>query len=164
MSHTVSRPTTRPLVAALLAAMLAVGCASNAPSSGQGEAGNAGAATTGQSAGGNSASGDANTQDAQASRTAQVPGFYRMKLGELTVTVLYDGYVEIDAKLLKGASVAAIAQLLRNGLQPSKGGVQTSVNAFLLDDGKNMVLVDTGSADTMGESAGHLWEALSAAG
>ena len=39
---------------------------------------------------------------------SQVPGYYRMALGELEVTALYDGYVDLDAKLLHGASKAEV--------------------------------------------------------
>ncbi|GAB2486148.1 MBL fold metallo-hydrolase [Comamonas humi] len=99
-----------------------------------------------------------------ASKTAQAPGFVRMRLGQLNVTALYDGKVEIDRKLLGGRPAATIAQLLRQGRQPSDQGVQTAVNAFLFDDGKNVVLVDTGAADTLGPGMGRLLESLAAAG
>jgi len=98
------------------------------------------------------------------SKSEQAPGFMRMKLGQYTVTALYDGKVQIDSQLLKGRPAGTIAQLLRQGRQPSEQGVQTAVNAFLFDDGKNVVLIDTGAADTMGADMGQLMASLAAGG
>ena len=46
-----------------------------------------------------------------AKQLTQVPGFYRMALGDFEVTALYDGYVDLDNKLLKGASAATHPRL-----------------------------------------------------
>ncbi|QNP47218.1 MBL fold metallo-hydrolase [Diaphorobacter aerolatus] len=164
----------RTLAVSLLAAFVAVGCAgsgSNASAPGSDASSPASsAATSGQNAG-KAGTPNASAPDAGARRSTaelraeQTPGFVRMQFDVLRLTALYDGRVDIDAKQLKNASANSIAQLLRQGKQPAKGAVQTSVNAFLLDDGKgNIVLVDTGSADTMGENAGHLHKALAASG
>ena len=42
----------------------------------------------------------------------QVPGYYRMALGELEVTALYDGYIDLDTKILSNASPAEVQRLL----------------------------------------------------
>jgi hypothetical protein len=42
----------------------------------------------------------------------QVPGYYRMALGDFEVTALYDGYIDLDSKLLTGASASDIQRLL----------------------------------------------------
>ena len=155
-------PRLAPLAAALLALGMLAGCASppaDKPA--------APADTTTAPAADNPATTQAVAPvkaDAPISRTAQAPGFVRMQMGAITVTALYDGKVEIDAKLLKGKSAASIAQLLRQGKQPANTGVQTAVNAFLLDDGKHKVLVDTGAAGNMGATAGRLLESLASAG
>lgn len=39
---------------------------------------------------------------APAQQKTQVPGYYRMALGDFEVTALYDGYVDLPASLLKG--------------------------------------------------------------
>jgi glyoxylase-like metal-dependent hydrolase (beta-lactamase superfamily II) len=141
----------------LLAALLA-GCASTAPGADE-QVARAGTPTA------TSAEGKAAAEaEPFVSRTDQAPGFMRMKLGEYTVTALYDGKVQISSQLLKGRPAGTIAQLLRQGRQPSDQGVQTAVNAFLLDDGKNVVLIDTGAADTMGADTGQLMASLAASG
>jgi len=58
----------------------------------------------------------------------QAPGFYRMALGEFEVTALYDGYTELLASLMKGASEADIQSLLAHMFISTTHGVQTSVN------------------------------------
>lgn len=42
----------------------------------------------------------------------QVPGYYRLNIGDYEVTALYDGYVDLDAKILLNASQAEIQRLL----------------------------------------------------
>ena len=49
----------------------------------------------------------------------QVPGYYRMALGNLEITALYDGYVDLDAKLLLGASKAEVRRLLARSSWPA---------------------------------------------
>src|SRR6476469_6881284 len=94
--------------------------------------------------------GAAAPQAAQAAQVAQqkvqVPGFYRIALGEMEVTALYDGFIDLDAtKLLKNATPKEIQSLLAKRFQDAKG-VQTAVNAYLVNTGANLVLVDAGSA------------------
>ena len=55
----------------------------------------------------------------------QVAGFYRMTLGEFEVTALYDGYVDLDSKILTGASAEDIQSLLARMFVDSSKGVQT---------------------------------------
>ena len=80
-----------------------------------------------------------------AKQTAQVPGFYRMALGDFEVTALYDGYVDLDPAQLKGASAEDIQSLLARMFVESSKGVQTAVNAYLINTGSQLVLVDTGA-------------------
>lgn len=145
----------RTSAAALLLAALA-GCASTAPATDERVAGSGKPAAAHTEA--------AAVAEPIVSKTDQAPGFMRMKLGHYTVTALYDGRVQIDSQLLKGRPASTIAQLLRQGRQPSEQGVQTAVNAFLFDDGKNVVLIDTGAADTMGADTGQLMASLAAGG
>jgi glyoxylase-like metal-dependent hydrolase (beta-lactamase superfamily II) len=41
---------------------------------------------------------------------------------------------------------------------------ETSINAYVIDDGKKRVLVDTGAGELFGSQGGHLLENLAAAG
>ncbi|RXZ43476.1 MBL fold metallo-hydrolase [Crenobacter cavernae] len=97
-------------------------------------------------------------------QTTQVPGFYRMALGDFQVTALYDGYVDLDTKLLKNVSGKDVQSLLAHMFIDNSKGVQTAVNGYLVHTGKNLVLVDTGSARCFGPTMGGLLANVRAAG
>lgn len=99
-----------------------------------------------------------------AQQKTQVPGYYRMMLGDLEVTALYDGYVNLDTKLLKGASEQDIQKLLSRMFVESSKGMQTAVNAYLINTGNNLVLVDTGAAKCFGPTLGNIEDNIRAAG
>ena len=62
----------------------------------------------------------------------QVPGYYRMALGAFEITALYDGYIDLDAKLLTRIGAEDVQSLLARMFLESTPGVQTAVNAFLV--------------------------------
>lgn len=99
-----------------------------------------------------------------AKQMTQVPGYYRMVLGELEVTALYDGYVALDRKLLKGANARDIQSLLARMFVSSGNGVQTAVNAYLINTGTNLILVDAGAAKCFGPTLGSIAGNIRAAG
>lgn len=99
-----------------------------------------------------------------AKQQTQVPGFYRMALGEFEVTALYDGYVDLDPKILKGASAEDIQKLLAKMFVESSKGVQTAVNAYLINTGSQLVLVDAGAAQCFGPTLGVIQANIEAAG
>jgi len=92
----------------------------------------------------------------------QSPGFFRMKLGDYTVTSLYDGYVELNGKLFKGRPTATIANLLKQSRQTQS--IYISINAFLLDTGKQVVLIDAGGSAALSGSMGKLLSSLKMSG
>lgn len=94
----------------------------------------------------------------------QVPGYYRMKLGDLEVTALYDGYVMLEKSVLKGVTEKDIQTLLARMFIDSTKGMQTAVNAYLINTGTNLVLVDTGAAKCFGPTMGVIGDNLRAAG
>lgn len=99
-----------------------------------------------------------------AKQQTQVPGFYRMALGDFEVTALYDGYVDLDSSILKGASAEDIQSLLARMFVESSKGMQTAVNAYLINTGSNLVLVDSGAAQCFGPTLGVVQNNLQAAG
>lgn len=99
-----------------------------------------------------------------ARQQTQVPGFYRMALGEFEVTALYDGYVDLDSQVLKGASAEDIQSLLARMFVESGKGVQTAVNAYLVNTGSRLVLIDTGAAQCFGPTLGVIQANIRAAG
>jgi glyoxylase-like metal-dependent hydrolase (beta-lactamase superfamily II) len=90
-------------------------------------------------------------------------GFYRMMLGDFEVTVLSDGTVALPVdKLLTHTTPAKVAKALARAHLAEP--VETSVNAFLINTGTKLVLVDTGSGKLFGPTLGKLAENLKAAG
>lgn len=93
----------------------------------------------------------------------QVPGYYRLMLGQFEVTALYDGAIDLDEKLLKNIDKRDLQRLLaREFLKGPK--VQTAVNAYLVNTGKQLILVDAGAAKLFGPGLGNIVDNLKAAG
>lgn len=93
----------------------------------------------------------------------QVPGYYRIQLGEFEITALYDGAIELDTKLLKNASATDLQRLLSR-MFVGNPKMQTAVNAYLINTGSHHVLVDTGAAKLFGPSLGFVLQNMKAAG
>lgn len=94
----------------------------------------------------------------------QAPAFYRMMLGDFEVTALSDGTAAIPLdKLLRNISLPDMKDLLAQGnLLPQ---AETSINAFLINTGSKLVLIDTGAGRLFGPTVGgRLVQNLRAAG
>ena len=93
----------------------------------------------------------------------QAPGYYRMMLGDFEVTALSDGTVALPVdKLLTGTTAPKTAKALARSFL--KAPLDTSVNAYLINTGSKLVLVDTGAAKLFGPTLGNLADSLKAAG
>lgn len=102
---------------------------------------------------------------AVAQQMTQVPGYYRMALGQMEVTALFDGQVALNPAILKGAPEKDIQNLLKKMFVPvSAEGVQTAVNAFLVNTGSKLILVDAGAADCFGPTLGAVSDNIRSAG
>jgi glyoxylase-like metal-dependent hydrolase (beta-lactamase superfamily II) len=100
---------------------------------------------------------------APAQVNTQVPGYYRLAVGDYEVTALFDGYNDLSPKLLEGLTQDQIRALLaRRSIETP--GVQTAFNAFLVNTGKQLILVDTGAGQCIGATAGQLSANMKAAG
>ncbi|MDE2441247.1 MAG: MBL fold metallo-hydrolase [Betaproteobacteria bacterium] len=96
-------------------------------------------------------------------QNTQVPGYYRLMVGQFEVTALYDGAIDLDEKLLKNINKRDIQHLLaREFLKGPK--VQTAVNAYLINTGSRLILVDAGAAKLFGPGLGNIVDNLKAAG
>ena len=93
----------------------------------------------------------------------QAPGFYRMPLGDFEVTALSDGTAKLPmGKLLIHSQPSKVKKALeRNFLGET---VDTSVNAYLVNTGSKLVLIDSGAAGLFGPTLGNLLANMRAAG
>lgn len=98
--------------------------------------------------------------------SAQVPGYYRMALGDdVTVTAYYDGPAYLQNAVLKNADGLDLDGLLHAMHVPvSKEGVQTSVNAYLVQQNGRFTLIDAGAAKCFGDTLGNLVDNIQLSG
>lgn len=93
----------------------------------------------------------------------QAPGYYRMMLGDFEVTVLSDGALAFNVEgLLTHITPAQLDTALARAFL--KEPVDLSVNAFLINTGAKLALIDTGCGSSFGPSVGKLLTNLRAAG
>lgn len=95
--------------------------------------------------------------------TVPVPGFTRMMIGDFQVTPLSDGdwALPVGQLLLNTTPAQVDAMLARTML---KSPLKISTNAYLVNTGAKLVLVDTGAGATAGMPAGRVLNHLRAAG
>jgi glyoxylase-like metal-dependent hydrolase (beta-lactamase superfamily II) len=93
----------------------------------------------------------------------QVPGFYRLMVGDIEVTALFDGSAVFDPHWLNGkrATIDGVAKALHE--DPHLLGVVDS--GFLVNTGKQLMLVDAGAGTWWhAEALGRLPDSLRSAG
>ncbi|MCF4877559.1 MBL fold metallo-hydrolase, partial [Acinetobacter baumannii] len=93
---------------------------------------------------------------AEPASAQQVPGYYHHQFGNYRITSLLDGTIYLDPKLFKNLSPAEKTKILTKYAAVNEKGIQTSVNAFLVDDGKSLTLVDSGAASCFGPQLGSI--------
>ncbi len=93
----------------------------------------------------------------------QAPGYYRMMLGDFEVTALSDGTLGLPAaKILTNTTPEHVSKMLARA--SIKDPVETSVNAYLINTGEKLVLVDSGAGVQFGPTLGKFIENLKASG
>ncbi|WP_420963073.1 MBL fold metallo-hydrolase [Brucella sp. IR073] len=93
----------------------------------------------------------------------QAPGFYRLPFGRFEVTALSDGTVPLVLPELYTNTTREHAQSAL-GAAFLETPTQTSVNAFLVNTGDRLVLIDAGTGTYLGPTLGKLLTNLRAAG
>jgi len=90
------------------------------------------------------------------------PGFFRVMLGDVEITPISDGTFDLPMdQIIRQKPELTRTTLTKNFL---KLPVETSDNAFLINTGSKLVLVDTGAGALMGPTAGKFVNNLKAAG
>ena len=91
----------------------------------------------------------------------QAPGFYRATLGLFEVTALSDGAAprHLD-QILSKPDIAVAEYAADHEAEP----VNLSINAYLINTGAHLVLIDTGAGELFGATSGMLITNLEAAG
>jgi len=85
----------------------------------------------------------------------QAPGYYRLKVGAYEVTALSDGTVALPlAKLYANTTVDHAEAALAAAFQGQSS--ETSVNAYLVNTGERLVLIDAGTGTFLGPTLGRL--------
>jgi len=93
----------------------------------------------------------------------QAPGYYRMALGDWQITAVSDGTVPVPFdKLLTNISPQDLQQQMAQANLPVQA--ETSINAFVINTGQQLILVDAGAGDLFSDAGGHLPDNLRAAG
>jgi glyoxylase-like metal-dependent hydrolase (beta-lactamase superfamily II) len=93
----------------------------------------------------------------------QAPGYYRMMLGDFEITALSDGTADLPvAKLLTHAGPNEVARALARSFESSP--LESSFNAYLVNTGSKLILIDTGAGKLFGPTLGKLVGNLKAAG
>src|SRR5580693_1601382 len=92
----------------------------------------------------------------------QVPGFFRLQVGDLEVTALSDGVTVIDPHWLTGKK--ATMDGIEKAFHEDPHLLDGAENGFLVNTGKQLILVDAGAGTWFGAAFGHLASSLRSAG
>lgn len=94
-------------------------------------------------------------------QSQQAPGYYRGTLGAFEITVLSDGIAPRQMDQILSEPEVALAEY---GAVHEPQPVNLSINAYLVNTGSHLVLIDTGAGGLFGSLSGHLISNLRAAG
>ena len=95
----------------------------------------------------------------------QAPGLYRYKIGAFELTALYDGiwYRPITDKFIRNAPFAEVEHALDAAFMPHDR-LETPFTTLIVNTGKKLVLIDTGTGGQIAPTAGMIGANLAAAG
>jgi glyoxylase-like metal-dependent hydrolase (beta-lactamase superfamily II) len=95
----------------------------------------------------------------------QAAGLYRYRIGSFELTALHDGvwYRPIGDKFIRNAPFADVRRALADAFMPADK-LATPFTTLLVNTGRKLVLIDTGTGGQIAASAGTLGDNLAAAG
>jgi len=91
----------------------------------------------------------------------QAPGYYRMMVGDFEVTALLDGTSPMPAAMIDEPEEKTKRLMNNVYVEPP---AETSTNAYLVNTGSKLILVDTGAGTLLAPTLGQLLVNLKAAG
>lgn len=99
----------------------------------------------------------------------QSPGFYKHMLGKYEITSIYDGYSNIMMDTYNGMDIAKSEEIIKKEYANVSGNgdnfkLKLSINTFLINTGKELILIDTGAGKSFGPTMGKTVENLRHAG
>ena len=94
--------------------------------------------------------------------SAQIPGVYRRRVGDIVVTAISDGYLDAVYEFMRDIEPAEAERILKEAHRPAPPRV--SINCFVIHSAGRVALVETGSGDKMGPTLGKMPENLMKAG
>jgi glyoxylase-like metal-dependent hydrolase (beta-lactamase superfamily II) len=92
----------------------------------------------------------------------QVPGYYRLLVGDIEVICVNDGSLSSDINAVRGVSTAECSQLFAESFFPAEPRCTT--NVFIIRSQGRTALIDTGGGPHLDATAGKLLENATAAG
>lgn len=113
------------------------------------------------------------TKNAVPMQKTQVPGYFRLMVGEIEITALYDGVGNLDSTLMTDFTTFSKTDLdamLDRAFIPRTelGGMEGTIIGFLVNTGDNLILVDAGKGEVQApiflDKKGRLIESLEASG
>jgi len=95
----------------------------------------------------------------------QVPSVYRYRVGDFEITALYDGvwYRPIDEKFVRHADYAEVRREMSDAFMPEEK-LATPFTTVLVNTGRKLILLDTGTGGQIASTAGAFSDNLKAAG
>jgi glyoxylase-like metal-dependent hydrolase (beta-lactamase superfamily II) len=93
--------------------------------------------------------------------TLQIPGVYRRRIGDFLVTAISDGFLMTDREMTRNLPREERDEALTAAFRDD---LVFSINAYLIERGGKTVLLETGSGNYLGPTAGHVIANMKLAG
>lgn len=101
---------------------------------------------------------------AQAAATGQAPGFYRYKVGDMTVTAINDGFAQLPLEgFIRNAELSAVQAAMGAAFLPTNA-LSISFTTLVVQNGAQVTLLDTGNGDSGAPTSGVWMRNFRAAG
>ncbi len=104
-------------------------------------------------------------QTAKAKTYNDTPGYHHYRVGDFKVTALLDGYFEMPTNFIQGYDEKAAMESTKQSYRRfTTGSISVPVNAYVIDTGKEKLLLGGGTPTFMGATLGQLPANMAAAG